>query len=184
MSDAGMYFLAIVAPADINKQVLEWKHYMRDHFGCAVALRSPAHITLIPPFWMNKDLEDALQSDAAQFAQQQNSFEITLHNFDAFKPKVIFVNVDENAALSAFKLSLEDFLVSKQRYPIKKETRPFHPHVTLANRDLRKKDFASAFEHFNKISYQQSFTAQELAIMKHGGSQWDLHRKFQMGAVS
>jgi 2'-5' RNA ligase len=184
MSDANMYFLAIAAPADINKQVLEWKHYMRDHFGCTVALRSPAHITLIPPFWMNKNSEDDLNEDAAAFARQQHSFEISLLNFEAFKPKVIFVQVEENAMLKELKLSLEDFLLAKNKYPFKKESRPFHPHVTIANRDLRKKDFTSAFEHFSKISYRESFAVHELALLKHDGTQWNVHRKFPMGTIS
>ena len=175
MSDANMYFLAIVAPPDINEQVLEWKYYMRDHFGCTVALRSPAHITLIAPFWMNNNLEDELKNDMAAFAQQQKPFEISLHSFDAFKPKVIFVHVEVNEALKEFKSSFEDFLVSKNRYPIKKETRAFHPHVTIANCDLRKKDFEPAFSHFRKISYEAHFISHELALLKHDGVKWIVH---------
>ena len=181
MSDANMYFLGIVAPPDINKQVLEWKHYMRDHFGCTVALRSPAHITLIPPFWMNKNLEDDLKKDMADFAIQQNPFEINLRNFDAFKPKVIFVHVEVNDALRELKLSLEDFMISKQRYPIKKETRAFRPHVTIANRDLRKKDFEPAFSHFRNIEYEKSFPAIGLALLKHGGTEWNVHYLYALG---
>lgn len=173
-----MYFLAIVAPADINDQALEWKHYMRDHFGCTVALRSPAHITLIPPFWMSESLEDALKADLAPFAQQQSSFDIHLNGFDAFKPRVIFVNVEENVPLGQLKQSLEDHALSRNRYPIKKETRPFHPHLTIANRDLRKKDFAPAFDHFKNIAYSRAFTAHELALLKHDGTQWLVHCKW------
>ena len=178
MSNAKMYFLAIVAPEAINEQVLEWKHYMRDHYSCTVALRSPAHITLIPPFWMDASLEDELQHDAAAFSQQHHPFNITLNGFDAFNPKVIFVKVDENEALHQLKSSLEDFLLEKRRYPFKKETRPYHPHVTIANRDLRKKDFAPAFAHFRALPYIITFEAHELALLKHDGTQWAIYNRW------
>jgi 2'-5' RNA ligase len=177
---AKMYFIAVVAPADINAQVLQWKHYMRDHYGCTVALRSPAHITLIPPFWMNEELEKELLMDVDSFALQQPSFHITLKNFDAFKPRVIFVGIQENASLQQLKSSLEHHLVSLQKYPIKKESRPFHPHLTIANRDLRKKDFYPAFEHFSSIDYTQHFSATSIAILKHDGIVWQIHHTAEL----
>ncbi len=45
-----LYFIGILTPPNIDDTVLEWKKYMQRHFNCKVALRSPAHITLIPPF--------------------------------------------------------------------------------------------------------------------------------------
>ena len=65
--EAKMYFIGIAAPAEVNEQVLQWKHYMRDHYGCTVALRSPAHITLIPPFWMEEVLEKELIKDILKY---------------------------------------------------------------------------------------------------------------------
>ena len=173
MHSAKMYFLAIVAPAQINEQVLKWKHYMREHYGCTVALKSPAHITLVPPFWMDISLEKNLMNDVDAFAAQQHKFEISLKNFDAFKPRVIFVGIEDNDELRELKLALENYL--HLTYPIKKETRPFHPHLTIANRDLRKKDFAPAFEHFNRIEYEVSFPAAGISLLRHNGTEWDVH---------
>lgn len=172
---AKMYFIAVVAPADVNRQVLQWKHYMREHYGCVVALKSPAHLTLIPPFWMEEQLEKELVTDLDAFAQQRQAFNVRLNNFDGFKPRVIFVGVEHNELLHQLKLSLEDYLLSLQKYPIKKESRPFHPHLTIANRDLRKKDFYPAFEHFQKLDYAASFAATGIAILKHDGVGWQVY---------
>ncbi|HEY0678225.1 MAG TPA: 2'-5' RNA ligase family protein [Chitinophagaceae bacterium] len=180
-SVAKMYFIGIAAQADVNEQVLQWKHYMRDHYGCTVALRSPAHITLIPPFWMEEVLENELIKDVGIFASRRSSLEISLQNFDAFKPKVIFVAIQENEDLTSLKLSLEDFLVSLNKYPVKKETRPFHPHLTIANRDLRKKDFGTAFEHFSKINYQAGFLTDKLDLFMHNGSIWTIAHSWPLG---
>jgi 2'-5' RNA ligase len=175
MSTAKMYFLAVVAPVQINEQVLKWKHYMREHYGCAVALKSPAHITLVPPFWMEISLEKDLMNDVDAFAAQQHSFEIRLKGFDAFKPKVIFVGIEKNEELKQVKLALEDYLLAAGKYPVKKESRPFHPHLTLANRDLRKKDFAPAFAHFNTMEYEAAFPVTGVSLLRHNGTQWDVH---------
>ena len=177
MSTAKMYFIAVVAPAEVNTQVLQWKHYMRDHYGCTVALKSPAHITLIPPFWMNEQLEHELIADVDAFSMQQHPFNIGLKSFDAFKPKVIFVGIEENEALKKLKSSLEEYLISLHKYPVKKESRPFHPHITIANRDLRKKDFHPAFEHFSKIDYAEKFPASDISILKHSGTEWQVYHR-------
>ena len=66
-----MYFIALVAPEDINKQVLKWKHWMKERYRCEVALRSPAHITLVPPFWMKPDLENKLARSITDFSLHQ-----------------------------------------------------------------------------------------------------------------
>ena len=88
-----MYFIALVLPMNINDEILKWKLFMKDHFNCLVALRSPAHITLVPPFWMNDNLESELEDAIGQFSQHQVPFEINLENFAAFKPRVIYADV-------------------------------------------------------------------------------------------
>src|SRR6476659_2370859 len=95
-----MYFLAILTPCEVNKKVLEWKYYMREHFGCVVAMKSPAHITLIPPFWMNEELEKTLSEDVRSFSAEQVPFKIELQDFDAFRPKVIFLHVKASEKLA------------------------------------------------------------------------------------
>ena len=79
---------------------------MKDHFKCLVALRSPAHITLVPPFWMNDDLENKLGDAISQFSQHQVPFEINLKNFAAFKPRVIYADVLSTRTLANFARSI------------------------------------------------------------------------------
>lgn len=156
---------------------------MRNRYGCTVALRSPAHITLVPPFWMDDALEPNLILDVKLFASAQSPFEITLQNFDAFKPRVIFLAVPENNSLNYLKTLLEEYLLSLHKYPVKKETRPFHPHMTIANRDLRKKDFGSAFEHFNNVSYEASFVVDSIELLMHNGTEWTTRHSWRFGNI-
>lgn len=173
MSSA-MYYIAVVAPDPINEQVVVWKKYMRDRFGCIVALKSPAHITLISPFWMNQELQPQLETFLEKFCSERKSFLIQLKNFGSFKPRVIFVQVEHSEMLLHLKTTLETDLSTVRTFPIKTDSRPFHPHITIANRDLNKKDFYPAWEHFKNKAYEYSFLVSGLSILKHSGSVWDL----------
>ena len=64
-----MYFMAIVAPEEVNGTILKWKELIKERFGCVVALRSPAHITLIPPFWLDEKKEHQLKDGIGEFSQ-------------------------------------------------------------------------------------------------------------------
>jgi 2'-5' RNA ligase len=168
-----VYFIGIVAPPAINNQVMAWKTYMLQHFNCKVALRSPAHITLIPPFNLKTDVEPQLNAHIRGFSATQIPFTINLHNFSAFPPRVIFAGVELSAQLKSLQQNIEAYLINKN-YHIKVSTRPFHPHVTIANRDLSKEDFPTAFDHFKKISFNASFEATHIDLLVSKPDGWQV----------
>ena len=169
-----MYFIAIVAPEDINQQVLKWKFFFKERYECSVALKSPAHITIIPPFWMNEERENDLINSIREFSITKTKFEITLQNFAAFQPKVIFVDVAKSEVLNGLYQSFADFIISQNKFPIKKEERPFQPHVTLATRDLYKKAFLEAWEIFSKKKYEASWIVSGISLLRHNKKNWDV----------
>jgi 2'-5' RNA ligase len=169
-----MYFVALVAPKDIDQQVLKWKNFFKEHYGCIVALKSPAHITLIPPFWMNEELENDLINSITEFSVSKKKFEITLKDFAAFKPRVIYVDILKNEILDRLHNSFSDFIDKQSKYPAKKEDHPFHPHVTLATRDLYKKDFYEAWEIFAKRKYQALWLVDGISLLRHNKKNWDV----------
>jgi 2'-5' RNA ligase len=168
-----MYYIAVLAPGVINEEVIGWKHFMRDRFGCTVALKSPAHITLITPFWMKTDLQPILQQTMNEFSSTRTAFPILLKNFGCFEPRVIFVHVEHAEPLRLLQSELERELLSNKSFIIKPETRPFHPHITIASRDLQKRKFAEAWEHFKNKTYQASFTADGITMLRHSGIKWE-----------
>ncbi|HVT86381.1 MAG TPA: 2'-5' RNA ligase family protein [Chitinophagaceae bacterium] len=169
-----MYFIALVAPEKINEEVLKWKLWMQEKFQCQAALKSPAHITLIPPFWMHPELETELLYSITEFSLTQHPFPIQLTNFSCFKPRVLYVDVEKNEALTDLKNNLESFLIQKEKFHFSKEDRSFHPHVTIATRDLRKKAFYEAWEHLKKIKYTVEWYANSISVLKHNKKNWDV----------
>ena len=169
-----MYFLAIVAPEIINQQVLKWKLWMREHYNCEVALRSPSHITLLPPSWMKTELENELINSINKFSKAENSFQIQLKGFSNFKPRVIYVKVLPNEPLTELKDKLSSFLLSQNKFPFSTDNHPFHPHVTIATRDLHKKAFYEAWEHFKEKEYEADWSTNGISLLRHNKKNWDV----------
>jgi 2'-5' RNA ligase len=169
-----MYFVALVAPPEINHDVLKWKHFFKERYQCIVALKSPAHITLIPPFWMKEELEADLIRSIDEFSHSKNPFRLDLQNFGAFKPRVIYVDVVKNEILNDLHLSLTEFVLSQDKFPVKKEDRPFHAHVTLATRDLYKKAFYEAWEVFAVKKYEAAWPVTGISLLRHNKKNWDV----------
>lgn len=175
-----LYFIAIVAPDHINEQVLIWKNYMKEQYGCNVALRSPAHITLVPPFSMKEENETDLSNYLKEFSSTEKSFPVSLKDFDNFKPRVIFLHVEPDEPLLQLQKSINKYLLSLNKFPIKKEDRPFHPHITIANRDLNQKDFPKAWAHFKNLSFRAGFTADRISLLKHNKDAWQIADDFPL----
>jgi 2'-5' RNA ligase len=169
-----MYYIAILAPEDINMEVLKWKNFFREKFGCTTALKSPAHITLIPPFWMSPELENDLIDAIKEFSNNQKRFNIQLKDFSAFNPKVIFVDVLKNENLESLHTAFNAFILHQNKYPVKKDDRGFHPHITLATRDLYKKAFFEAWEIFRSKKYEADWPAMGISLLRHNKKNWDV----------
>lgn len=173
-----LYFIALVAPGYINADVLKWKYWMKERYQCVVALRSPAHITLVPPFRMNDKDEEQLSETLAEFAARQKEFVLRLTDFSNFKPRVIFIAVEPNEALTTIKNELVAYLSMIDKYPVKKEPGEFHPHVTIANRDLKKQAFYEAWEHFREKKYKAEWPVQGISLLKYNNEKWDVVATF------
>lgn len=170
---AKMYFIAVVLPKHLDDQVLAYKKWMKEMYGCKVGLKSPAHITIVPPFWMSEEKEMLLRQDMEIIAQMFSSFTLETDDFSAFRPRTIFVAVQESEELETLKKHADDFF-RRSDYGMKSEGRPFHPHITIATRDLHKKDFAEAWPHFQAKEFRETFEAVSLSLLKHNGRNWDV----------
>jgi 2'-5' RNA ligase len=144
-----LFYLAIECPAEINEQVEAMKDYMDDKFGCKAAKKSPAHLTIVPPF----RAEDELQTDLLNFIQTFNMglvpFNIRMKNYGQFADRVLFIDV-EGPNTPLIELEKECMLEFSEKFPgiifgMKPE---FNPHVTIATRDIPAGALATAREYF------------------------------------
>jgi len=144
---------------------------MRNRYGAVVALRSPAHITLVPPFRFEAEAESQLIA-ALETLNQRAVFNLVGAGFSSFPPRTLFAAIKESAAL---KLLQCDAVNAFGQFPqVKKETRTFHPHITIANRDITPSQFNDAWERYRNRSFDASWEAMEVSLLRYGQKKWDV----------
>ncbi len=170
-----LYFIAVMPPETIQKEVTDLKFLFKDEYQAKHALKSPPHITLLPPFKWKEDREQELIVALDSFTETCKGFWVRLNGFGAFPPRVIFINVEENEELnSLFHQILKRF---DKIFDIKKLIRNserFNPHLTLATRDLKRENFQKAWGVFRKRSYDETFFADNVVLLKHNGGFWEV----------
>lgn len=178
-----MYFIAIVLPQDLDQKILKYKNMMFEKYNCKVGLKSPAHITIVPPFWIDEEKEQQLLSDVNALSQNFKPFVIETNNFSTFKPRTIFIAVKHNDQLDAIKKSADEFFKNNSFYNIKIDTRPFHPHITIATRDLFKKDFYEIWPWFEEKKFSEEWLAEGISVLRNKKN-WDVIYTSQFNKVN
>ncbi len=174
---AALFFIAIIPGPALCAEVTHFKEYAATHFGSSRALRSPPHITLVPPFkWQENRLEE-LSELLSGFAGEEEGFPLSLSGFDCFAPRVIYVNVVENSSLSSLQSRLGLMLTSGLGLQ-KRDDRPYHPHMTVAFKDLRRSVFPKAWTYFSSLDYERRFQVDCLTLLQHNGRMWEIFRDF------
>ncbi|MDW3196859.1 MAG: 2'-5' RNA ligase family protein [Cytophagales bacterium] len=176
---ASLYFIAVLPPEEESNQITELKHYCKSHFGSGHALKSPPHITLHMPFKWNDKKRAALDQCLSQVATATDPFEVRLRDFDFFEPRVVFVDVIENPVLKQLQQQLaKQMRLDLSLFNADYKDRPFHPHVTIAFRDLKKPKFFEAKTHFSQQELSMNFEIRDLVLLKHDGKGWQVDQRF------
>ncbi|MEQ9424476.1 MAG: 2'-5' RNA ligase family protein [Cyclobacteriaceae bacterium] len=178
-----LYFIAIVFDGDLGKGITELKQHFADKYGSIAALKSPPHVTLLMPFKKSVKHEDALHQALQNMANGISPFELKLSGFGHFGQRVIFINVESNETF----INLHSDVHSVARSELKifdkagKVPRPFHPHCTVAFRDLSRSNFDKAWSEFSDRSFEALTEISFLSLLKHNGKMWQVLNNFKMG---
>ena len=179
------YFIAIVPPPPIFHEAFELKKFFKDHYNSKASLNSPPHITLHMPFQWKEDREKELIECLRNFSKTVSPVIIELHNFSSFPPRVIFIDVKKNEPLERLQRELQRLCKRELNlFNADYKDLPFHPHLTLAFRDLKKPNYLSAWEKFSTKEYHAEFLADALVLLKHNGKEWQMHASCQFTEAS
>lgn len=173
------YFIATLPPEPVLSEIKAFKTDLLQSYKARIALRSPAHITLFPPFEREESFEPELIKKLRDFASSQVHFTLKLDGFGCFYPRVIFVKPLPSDDLNKLKTSLlsclrEALHLTHERF----EHQSFHPHLTIANRDLRGEDYDLAWQDFQGRIYQREFSVTSISLLKHDGQRWQSLKDF------
>ena len=172
MVEKYLYFMALVPPEPVKSLIHEMKMEFYKKYRFSHALKSPPHITLIPPFkWPVQD-ENRLVRFLKDFALQQAPFEISLDGYGAFKPRVIFLKINENEMLHNLYKSLTASFYPYFHLPSPPD-RPYRPHLTLAFRDVTPAMFRKAWAEWKNKHFEATFKVEGICLLKHNRKNWD-----------
>jgi 2'-5' RNA ligase len=170
-----MYFMAIVCPAEVEERVQKYKLWLQQRFGCTNALKSPAHITMIPPFWWKEDEEYLLQQWLYDF-KDYDSFAVATGGIDTFGKNVLFIDVLPNDRLSALHDAVQQYFTRQSGGVIKTDNRSFSPHITLATRDIKPGDLEKAIFHFREKTFHRTFMVETISLLKLIDGRWAVQK--------
>ncbi len=176
---ANLYLIALIPPPALREKVRELKEEIRDRFGAGHALKTPAHITLQMPFRLESETEPLLLELLAGWSRQQRPFPVKLLGFGSFPPRVIFIRIADHKPVSALESSLRAVLAGAEHLRIETSSLPFHPHMTIATRDLREQAFDQAWVEFKDRPFEAAFEVHSLFLLKHNGQFWEVYREFK-----
>lgn len=160
------YFLAIVIPPPVLEEIELTKLQLFNQHKIKGALRSPAHITLHRPFEWKEKNEEILINHLSDF-KFEKQFIIQLKNYSFFEPRVVFIDVPNNQSLTELHVELKHFCQKKLKLLNEvNDLRGFHPHITVAFRDLKKPTFYTLKKEFENKEYSNSFNYSGFSLLK------------------
>jgi len=173
-----LYFIAIIPHLTLRKEIFSLKEEIFTNTGAKKAMNSPAHITIQRPFRRDRAFEEILTSHLELFAKKRNSFKISLSGFSCFEPRTIFLDVKESQELAQLHQELNSVLIDSLKFESKELNTNITPHITIANRDLNKKEFYRVWPTYKNRLFNAEFTVISVFLLKHNGRNWDIIQEF------
>ena len=171
------YFIAIILDGPGFDKIEALKQDLYTRHGLRGALRSPAHITLHRPFEWKEEKEPVLieQLNLFRFGP---SFELELEGFDGFEPRVIYAALVHQPALYDLHARLTSFARRELKlFNESEDERGFHPHVTVAFRDLKKPLYHQLMPEFRQTVLREKMWCKGFSLLKLEKT-WSEHRFF------
>ena len=180
MKEKELYFIALVPEEPLYSLVMELKEYFKEHYRSRKALNSPPHITLQMPFKWRPDREDRIEEMLIRVTNTWEKFQLRLNGFGFFDPRVVYIDLEESKPLISLQKDVGKAVREHLKLVNDLGERPFRPHMTIAFRDLKKPMFARAKEEFKQKSFEEQFYVNDICLLKHNGSSWDIYRRFEL----
>ncbi len=172
------YFIALIPPDPIQSDVQEIKEHFQIAYNSKGALRSPGHVTLMMPFlW--KEKKEAKLFDLLVQATKEEKFNLEFDGFGAFPPRTIFIKSKVCHELMDFQSRLARHAKRQMNLFNATHNRGYHPHMTVAFRDLKKDQFVEAWKEFKDRPFNAQFEVNDFWLLKHDGERWNAYREFQ-----
>jgi 2'-5' RNA ligase len=166
-----LYFIALVPENPVQDEIMRFKNTAKINFRSSKSLNSPTHITIIPPFSISGNNQQKLENDLEKAVTNQSSLAINLNGFGHFGNRVIYVNIKTDEKITD--LYSKVFKIFQPYFDDKNmRNDKFHPHITVAFKDLLPEMFEVAWEYFSGKTYEREAIIDGITLLKLENKKW------------
>ena len=177
-----LYFIALLPPADLREEIHEIRMECSGKFGVYKALRPPVHITLYPPFRFEESYEKKLVQVIRQRTRDLASFPQVIENFGHFRKEVVFIKALTSPGLIKLQQTITGVFQTKG--PDRFQSSEYHPHLTVAYRDVSPEKFKQIWAEYKDRQFSASFRAEGFSLLKHDKTSWNIIADFSLTATA
>jgi 2'-5' RNA ligase len=171
-----LYFVAIIPSREICDEITRFKQAFADRFFCKAALKLIPHVTLKAPFKLAPSQHEQLLQWFRKLPVPIQAFDFGIRDFAVFPKRsspVIFLQVVLNEYLQALQTSIiNSFRAGFPHIALSETEMNFHPHITIAYRDLDPILFKEAWEEYKKKKYRAIIEVNDFHLLQHDEIQW------------
>ena len=175
----GLYLIALLPPVDLSEQIDGIRRECSVKFDVYKALRPPVHITLYPPFRFEETYEKQLKYILHQQTRGISRFTQYIENFGHFRKEVVYIKALKSTELSSLQQAITGVFQKENKQDSSKEAN-FHPHITIAYRDVRPDKFQRIWEEYRNREYEANFLADHFTLLKHDNIRWNPVEDFKL----
>ena len=175
------YFLAIVPEGEFQAQVTDLKMEIRERFQAKYALKSPAHITVKMPFVYNEAKEQKLIEKLSGFVDKYDPITIKISGVRTFGERVIYLGVEAGQELFDLQRGLTSFCKTELNLVNELSDRNFHPHMTIAFKDVKKSQFQNILQFSTERNINAELDVSHIMLLKRIETAWNCSKKLKLG---
>ena len=175
-----LYFIAIIPPADVAQPLDNLRHELSRKFNSSHALNSPPHITLVPPFKMKREQLARLEEALKKSAKRHHPFSLKVNDFGHFGQHTLFAKVNLQDKLRLLQQDVHGAVKDELSLQIDRLEREYHPHLTLAFKDLKKSQFSPAWQYLQQKELKLHFEACNIVLLRHSGKRWLIDKEIPL----
>ena len=177
MPKENLYFMALIPKRELREKINVFKQDFANRFNSCKALKVYPHITLKAPFKCVENAHKELVQWFNQLHIPQKPFSIVLKNFGAFensRSPVVYINPMHSKELQFMQKEIIASFSSLFPGDLNKVDVDFHPHVTVAYRDLEPAMFEKAWKEYKLKSFNEEFEVDAFYLLQHDSQNWNI----------
>jgi 2'-5' RNA ligase len=133
------------------------------------------------PFSYNEAKEANLAQHFRSFFANQVPFSLTISGIGNFGQRVIFQKIIPNPELLSLQLGLKTFCKRELHLVDELSDRNYHPHLTLAFRDLKSSHFEEVLSFTKRRCFDAEFLVDRVALLKKEEGIWRVCKELPLG---